>query len=494
MPDERSPRYLPIDRSQHVLLPLDVDRLIDSDHVARRIWRVVDSLDLSRFERDIRAVEGVAGRPSHAPEVLISVWLYACTKGLHSAREIERQMDYEPALRWLTGLRPINHHTLSDFRVGHGQPLRELFEDVLAMLLKKDLVKLERVAVDGTKIRADVNKKSFRQKDKIEEYLQLAREHLDELERQEAAEQITQKQQKARQRAARQKEEKLQEALQEIERLRAARKDNKSKDPQASTTDPEARFMWTSDNGVAPAYNVQITADASQGLIADVEVVNDPQDSEQLVAATDRLQQRHGKYPSEALADGGYTNHASVVEMDERGVDYYGSWTGRNPKPSGPGTRRHEDYWADKFVWDEAAEVLVCPQGKRLEHKQTQRPKGRTVSVYRARAADCRECPVKQLCCPDLKLKSHGRSVSIQDYDEAVRRFDAKMDTKEAQAIYKKRAPLVEFPNAWIKTKFKLRRFSTRGLAKVKCEACWAALAFNLQRMFQLALELIPTG
>ena len=438
MPDERSPRYLPIDRSQHVLLPLDVDRLIDSDHVARRIWRVVDSLDLSRFERDIRAVEGVAGRPSHAPEVLISVWLYACTKGLHSAREIERQMDYEPALRWLTGLRPINHHTLSDFRVGHGQPLRELFEDVLAMLLKKDLVKLERVA--------------------------------------------------------RQKEEKLPEALQEIERLRAARKDNKSKDPQASTTDPEARFMWTSDSGVAPAYNVQITADASQGLIADVEVVNDPQDSEQLVAATDRLQQRHGKYPSEALADGGYTNHASVLEMDERGVDYYGSWTGRSGKPSGPGTRRHEDYWADKFVWDEAAEVLVCPQGKRLEHKRTQYPTGRTVSVYRARAADCRECPVKQLCCPDLKLKSHGRSVSIQDYDEAVRRFDAKMDTQGAQAIYKKRAPLVEFPNAWIKTKFKLRRFSTRGLAKVRCEACWAALAFNLQRMFQLAPELIPTG
>ncbi len=80
--------------------------------------------------------------------------------------------------------------------------------------------------------------------------------------------------------------------------------------------------MWTSDNGVAPAYNVQLTADAAKGLIADVEVVNDPQDSEQLVAATDRLQQRHGKYPSEALADGGYTNHASVVDMDERGIDY----------------------------------------------------------------------------------------------------------------------------------------------------------------------------
>ena len=101
---------------------------------------------------------------------------------------------------------------------------------------------------------------------------------------------------------------------------------------------------------------------------------------------------------------------------------------------------------------------------------------------------------MKLLCCPHLKLKSHGRSVSIQDDDEAGRRYDAKMETREAQAIYKKRAPLVEFPNVWTKTKFKLRRFSTRGLAKVQCETCWAALAFNLQRMFRLAPELIPTG
>ena len=75
---------------------------------------------------------------------------------------------------------------------------------------------------------------------------------------------------------------------------------------------------------------------------------------------------------------------------------------------------------------------MVCPQGKRLRLKQTQRPKGRTTRVYQARAADCRECPVQQLCCPDLKLKHNGRSVSIQQHDEAVRRFDAKMETEQA--------------------------------------------------------------
>ena len=72
--------------------------------------------------------------------------------------------------------------------------------------------------------------------------------------------------------------------------------------------------------------------------------------------------------------------------------------------------------------------------------------------------------------------------------------FDEKMQRPEAQAIYKQRASLVEFPNAWIKDKLKRRRFATRGRKKVQCEALWAALTFNLQRMFRLAPELVPIG
>ena len=126
MSERPAARYIPINRNQQVLRPLDVDRLVDEDHAARKIWRVVDQLDLSRFETEARAVEGQVGRSAHSPHLLVSVWLYAYTKGLHSAREIARQIEYEPGFEWLTGLRPINHHTLSDFRVGHGAALQEL--------------------------------------------------------------------------------------------------------------------------------------------------------------------------------------------------------------------------------------------------------------------------------------------------------------------------------------------------------------------------------
>jgi transposase len=483
-----APRYLRIDRKQFFLEPLDVDRLIDDDHRARKIWRVVEQLDLSHFASEVRAVEGVAGRPSHSPQVLVAVWIYAFSKGLHSAREIARQMRHEPGLRWLTGLNVINHHTLSDFRVAQGEALRELFEQVLAMLTMKGLLTLERVAVDGTKIRADTGKKSFTKRDKIADHLQLAREHLDELERQENDEHATQRQKAARRRAAREREQRLKEALAEIERLRAAKKDNKDKEPQASTSDPEAAFMRLHDGGLAPAYNVQVTADGAHGLIADIEVVNDPQDGQQIVPAMERLKQRWGNYPPQALADGAYTNLESVMDMHERGIDYYSNWTGRNANAKGRGGKqRHEDYQRDQFGFVEASNEMICPEGQHLAYHHRSEKKGRELYVYQAAAEDCRRCAARPKCCPDLDLKHGGRSVSFTLHDAAIEAFDEKMKREESQAIYKKRAPLAEFPNAWIKTKLKLTRFATRGLERVQCEAIWAAMTFNLQRMFRLA-------
>jgi len=363
------------------------------------------------------------------------------------------------------------------------------------MLTMKKLITLERVATDGTKIRANVNKKSFSQTERIRRHLKLAHEHIGELERQEAEEQTTKRQQAARRRAAHDAAQRLEEALAEIQRLQAEKKHDKKKEPQASATDPNARFMRTSDGGVAPSYNVQVSADAAHGLIADVEVINDPQDAQQLGPATDRLRETFGRYPGQMLADGGYTNNQSVVEMAERGVDLYGTLAGRADRPTGRAVQRHEEYHHNRFDYDEAANEFVCPQGKRLPHKQSRRwNKAREQHTWSAAGEDCRACEAQPQCCPGIDLTKYGRSISVTVVHPAVDAFDEKMRRPESQAIYKQRASLVEFPNAWIKQKFNLRRFATRGRAKVKCEALWAALTFNLQRMFRLAPELVPSG
>ena len=235
-----------------------------------------------------------------------------------------------------------------------------------------------------------------------------------------------------------------------------------------------------------------MSSDAEHGLIADI---NDPQDAQQLAPATDRLRETFGRYPHQMLADGGYTNNESVLERAERGVDFYGQFSGRTPQPSGRAVQRHEDYHHSRFEHDEAANEFVCPAGKRLRHKQSRSwGKARRQDVWVAAAEDCRGCEAQSLCCPGIDLSKHGRSLAVSTMHPAVEKFDEKMQRPEAQALYKQRAPLAEFPNAWIKDKLKLRRFATRGLDKVRCEAYWAALTFNLQQMFRLAPEAVPTG
>ena len=60
------------------------------------------------------------------------------------------------------------------------------------------------------------------------------------------------------------------------------------------------------------------------------------------------------------------------------------------------------------------------------------------------------------------------------------------MKSEEAKALYKQRAPVAEFPHAWLKDKLKWARLRCRGIVKAQTEALWACLTYNLQRYFKL--------
>ena len=72
---------------------------------------------------------------------------------MSSAREIARLCEFDPAYQWLTGLQPVNYHSLSDFRGGHREALDKLFMEVLGLLSAEGLVSLQRVMHDGTRSR-----------------------------------------------------------------------------------------------------------------------------------------------------------------------------------------------------------------------------------------------------------------------------------------------------------------------------------------------------
>jgi transposase len=113
------PRLASINRQQLVLRSIDVEQLIDEDHSARLIWQLIGRLDLGLYHAQIAAVEGRAGREHTDPQLLISLWIYAYSRGMSSARELARQCEYEPGCQWLCGLQAISHRTLSGFRSDH---------------------------------------------------------------------------------------------------------------------------------------------------------------------------------------------------------------------------------------------------------------------------------------------------------------------------------------------------------------------------------------
>jgi transposase len=159
---EARPRLRLANRQQLRLEPFDLESLLEADHPARAIWRVLEGMDLSRFEESIKAREGVAGQNTTDPKILLGLWLYGLSEGVACARELERRCERHNAYRWMRGGVSVNHHMLSDFRHDHGAALDELFSQVLAVLMHKGLLSLQRVAQDGTRVRASAGAASFR--------------------------------------------------------------------------------------------------------------------------------------------------------------------------------------------------------------------------------------------------------------------------------------------------------------------------------------------
>ena len=469
---KRAPLIRPIRRDQLCWRSVDVERFIGTDHAARAIWEVVGRLNLSRYYDSIQCDKERGGRPAIDPRLLISLWVYAYSEGIGSAREVERRCAWDPAFQWLTGCEVVNHHTLADFRVQQRQALDELFTQLLAMLSAEGLVTLAQVTQDGTKIKALAASKSFRRKKRIQQHLELARKKVQELS-DPNAEPRSNRVEQVRQRAAQERQARLERALAEVQTLQA--QGRKPEDElRVSTSDPDARQMKQPDGGYAPSYNVQIATDVAHGFIVDVEVVQDGNDAEQLAPAVERVEQRMQACPQQVLADGGYTNFRSVQTMAEQGVDFLGSWRDNTPTVDG-----------QPFRYDEQQDCYFCPQGTQLQRVGRQSSRSGMISiVYQAKWRQCQHCRLKAKCCPRNRVQ--GRGVLRDDDDSVVRAFREKMATAEAQEQYRRRGPVAEFRHAWIKSKLGLRQFHVRGLPKVQIEAIWACLTHNLQQWIRL--------
>ncbi|HEX2713595.1 MAG TPA: IS1182 family transposase [Candidatus Acidoferrales bacterium] len=489
-PDAPAPRLVSIDRRQLLLRTVDVERLVDDDHCVRSIWALVGRLDLRRYHGQIAAVEGIAGREHTDPQLLISLWLYAYSRGVSSARELARQCEYEPGCQWLCGMQPVSHRTLSGFRSDNKAGLDDLFAQVLGMLSAEGLITLERVTLDGTKIKANAGGNTFRRREKIAAHLAAAREQVRILNAQaENEEKLAKRQAAARRRAARQRASRLEAALHEVERLqREKAHDRKTYVARASSTDPEAHVMRNGEGGTVPSYNVQLMTDTQHGLVVNVEATTDAIDYRQLDCALERCQQKLGCQPGQVIADGDYTNHASVQAAAARGVDFYGSWQDSWKATDYDAVGRRGAFVSSAFPYDPEQDCFICPAGEKLRRRRAVMNRGHGVRthLYRAPQEACCRCPLRDQCAPPKARAAWRRSITRIEEPAATSTFKAKMKTAAAQQIYAQRSRVAEFAHAWIKERCGLRQFRCRGRLKATMEATWACLSYNLMRWFRL--------
>lgn len=489
----RAARLASIDRSQLVLHSIDVERLIDEDHSARSIWKLIGRLNLSKYHAEIASVEGGAGRDHTAPQLLISLWLYAHSEGISSAREIARRSQFEPGMQWLCGLRPVSHRTLSGFRSDHKEALEDLFVQVVGMLSAEGLITMQRVTLDGTKIKANASGNTFRRKDKLEAHLALAREQVQLMNAQAAEEEkMAKRQAAAKRRAARQRESRLEAALREVERLQQGKREDRGKyTARASATDPEAHVMRNGEGGTVPSYNMQLLTDTKHGLVVNVESTTDAIDYRQLESALQRCQAKLKTLPEQLVADGDYTNHRSVQAAAAAGVDFYGSWQDTWKPSEQDALGRSGRFISGAFPYDAERDLFLCPAGKELTlHIVINEDNGVRRHVYKAPKTACRNCALRDDCSPKNKRPAWRRSISRNEEPDASVEFKAKMETEAAQQIYRQRSQVAEFPHAWIKERCGLRQFRCRGREKTSIEAIWACFSYNIIRWFGIRRRL----
>ena len=426
-PSTSKVRTLEPDHRQVSFVIDDPDRTLPPDHVARALYVIVGTLDLSGFTRDSKAVEHHAGRPVLSPRSLLTLWLYAITLGIGSAREIERFTRSDDAFRWLIRGFEVSHHALSAFRVGHGAVLEQLMADVLGILVQKQLVCLELVAQDGTRVRADASAPSFRRLASLLECREQALLHIKAV----LAQADGSPSDGAREAKARDYLARVDEAIATVKELQAklppvpatppaeakpaeakpassAKKPadpKKPKEPRASTTDPDARNMKMGDGGFRPGYNFQLAVAGKETggprTITAFRVTNVGSDMGSIEPMLKQTVMNTGLFPQIELADANHAKHSCI------------------------------QYAADVGV----AVLMTVP----VREEQSQKVVSLGVAAWKRRMA-----------------------------------------SEEGKRLYRARPGLVELVNAQFKERFGLTRVRVRGLANVTCVGLLACLAFNI--------------
>ena len=421
--------YLP---EQDLLLPPSLGDWLPEDHLAYFVSDVVDELDLSAIESVYEKEE--RGQPPYHPRMMTKILLYGYCVGVFSSRRIEKRLVEDIGFRVLAAGNEPDFRTISDFRKLHLTALQGLFDQVLQIALQAGTMKLGRVMLDGSKVKANASKHKAMSYGRMQEEEKRIKEEvkrlLAEAEASDAEEDARYGRDRrgdelpaelARRETRLQKIQEAKRALEERAREQAKSKgqDGEQAKPEAKMqynfTDPESRIMKAAD-GFEQAYNAQVAVEPDFQLIVGQLVTQDANDKQQLKPALQAVREQSGQKPAEVVSDSGYCSEANLQYLERKKIEGF--------------VATDRESYRDRFQ--------PGPRGPL--------PKGAT----------------------------------------RVDRMRRKLQTKVGAAIYGKRKTVVEPVFGQIKQARGFRQFLLRGLEKAKGEWAIVCLTHNVLKLHRI--------
>lgn len=360
-------------RSQVEFINSSLDDLIPDDHQVRNIWNYINQMDFTPFLRKIKSTSSNPGRSAIDPKILLGLWIYAIIEGIGSARVLDRYCSEHIVFKWICGGVSVNYHTISDFRKNNPDEFDELISDIIARLMKKELISLKRVSQDGMRVRASAGSSSFRKKETLKNLHTIAKEQVSILRKEldEDSSTCLSRQKAAKKRAAEDRLKRVEEAIEEqkqaVIQMGCAKKKQrktftkKEKEKiRASTTDPEAKKMKMGNGGFNPAYNFQIAIDTQSRFIVGSFVTKKNSDFDQLIPMQNKIKEKYNIYPKEMLVDQGYLEHNNIKKAQEKGTKIYVNprkLGNKNPNEPRPDEHGEIAEWRVRMGSEEAKEI-----------------------------------------------------------------------------------------------------------------------------------------
>src|SRR3954447_1863031 len=461
---------------------LEIEDSLSADHLARAIDEAVDQLDLTDLFDSYLGV----GSMAHRPDLFLKIVLYEIQTGRHSPDQWAQDVRDRRSLQWLgLGIVPSRTRCYA-FRDRLGPLLETLNRQILQSAVVQGITTASRGSLDGTLIAANASRHRSVNLSRLER-------RSAELDRVLAADQTgqdpgaipawmarsaaTRRPQRYRFRAARRR-------LLKQHAQNARRSRQKRQEPEKiviSTSDCEAALGRDKEKVFRPLYTLQVVQDLESPLILGYEVFARVTDAGTMMPLRQRARDLTGVWLERLLADAGYASALDLFDCARAGVDLYAPYQENDQTERRRTKRPHRQIPKSEFVWRPEEQTYDCPQGHRLTptgQETRARAEGRSVvlTTYRCPKEHCQACPVAARCTRG----ANGRTIKRNEHEDLIVAQRAKMQTPEAKAIYRQRGQTIELRFADTKTHRGLRRFSGRGLERVRIEVGLLVLSHNL--------------